>query len=64
MGVSPARASNASFLRILRSEASGPCSLRKPYAEPVELELLMAEAAVPYRSVARRLKAGAELLVV
>jgi hypothetical protein len=64
MGGSPSRAGNASLLGILRSKASGPRSFREPYAEPVELELLMAEAAVRYRSVARRLKAGPELLVV
>ena len=64
VGGSPPRAGNASLLGILRSKASGPRSLCKPYAEPVELELLMAKAAVRYRSVARRLKAGAELLIV
>jgi hypothetical protein len=64
VGGSPPRASNASLLGILRSKAIGPRSLRKSYAEPVELELLVAEATVRYRSVARRLKAGAELLVV
>jgi hypothetical protein len=64
LGGSPPRASNANGLGILRSKARSQSSLGKPYAEPVKLKLLMAEATVSYRCAARRLKAGGELLVV
>jgi hypothetical protein len=63
MGGSPPLASNASILEVARSKGRGPSSLCKPYAEPVKFKLLMAEATFRNRSVAPRLKAGAELLV-
>ncbi len=64
VGVSPPRASEAGLLGILRPQASGPRSFCKLHAESVELDLLVPEATVRYRGVARRLKAGGKLLVV